>query len=94
MRVLLEPTGTLQNWSVNPQYHRTFLTLQDDGVIALDWFKWDNCKTRSLSAPIVLVLHAITGTLPEVKRYLTISLKSMHATTVNIKQSPLHPNGA
>lgn len=55
--------GELQRFCVRHKYRREELSLDDGGLIGLDWFKWSQCRALPQTAPILLVLHFITGML-------------------------------
>ncbi|KAK9904886.1 hypothetical protein WJX75_004869 [Coccomyxa subellipsoidea] len=50
----------LPKWG-NLQYHRMLVRLPDEGIIGLDSYKWQECKRLPSTAPVLLVLHGITG---------------------------------
>lgn len=46
-------------------YRRQLLTTVDGGTIALDWFRGcDAAGALPATAPVLLVLHGLTGALP------------------------------
>ncbi|BDA49595.1 Phospholipase ABHD3 [Coccomyxa sp. Obi] len=46
----------------NVQYHRMLVRLKDGGLVGLDWYKWQDCTKRlPPKAPVLLVMHGITG---------------------------------
>lgn len=50
--------------ALNVQYHRMLVRLQDGGLVGLDWFRWQDCTNRlPPNAPVLLVMHGITGML-------------------------------
>lgn len=51
----------------NVQYHRILVRLQDGGLVGLDWYKWQDCTKRlPPKAPVLLVVHGITGVLNDI----------------------------
>lgn len=54
--------AALPKWGIL-QYHRMLVRLPDEGIIGLDWYKWQECKRLPSTAPVLLVLHGITGVL-------------------------------
>ena len=55
-------TVTVRAWAKRPGYHRSIVRLEDDGIIALDWFRWRECSAELPdNAPVLLIAHAITG---------------------------------
>ena len=55
--------AAIPKWG-NLQYHRTLVRQPDEGLIGLDWYKWQDCAKRlPATAPVLLVMHGITGTL-------------------------------
>lgn len=53
---------TLRNFAVRGRYQRTVVPTPDGGTIGLDWFRCQEaCQRLPDSAPILLVLHSITG---------------------------------
>ena len=45
-----------------PRYHRELLACPDGGTVALDWWQSTSSDPAlSLSSPILLVLHGLTG---------------------------------
>ena len=54
---------TVRELAVRPDYYRTILRLEDDGITALDWFRWRECRTQLPdAAPVLLVAHSMAGT--------------------------------
>ncbi len=50
--------------ALNVQYHRMLVRLKDGGLLALDWYRWQDCKScLPRKAPVLLVMHGITGVL-------------------------------
>jgi len=54
------PEAAIRGWG-NPNYYRMLVRLQDDGIIGLAWYKWQSCKRLPVTAPVLLVMHGITG---------------------------------
>ncbi len=53
---------TVRNFAVRARYQRTVVPTPDGGIIGLDWFRCQEaCQHLPESAPILLVLHSITG---------------------------------
>lgn len=53
---------TLRNFTVRARYQRTVVPTPDGGTIGLDWFRCQEaCQRLPDTAPILLVLHSITG---------------------------------
>ena len=53
---------TLRNLAWQAHYERTIVPTSDGGNFGLDWFRCrEACEKLPESAPVLLVLHSITG---------------------------------
>ena len=56
------PAVTLRNLAWQAHYERTIVPTPDGGAFGLDWFRCrEACEKLPESAPVLLVLHSITG---------------------------------
>lgn len=54
-------------------YTRQKLDTADGGTVALDWFAASKAAQLSPNAPVVLVLHGLTGKLTNTQRHSTFA---------------------
>ena len=56
---------TLRNFAWQAHYERTIVPTPDGGAFGLDWCRCrEACDSLPESAPVLLVLHSITGQSP------------------------------
>eukprot|EP01023_Acetabularia_acetabulum_P065289 TRINITY_DN8625_c1_g2_i3.p1 TRINITY_DN8625_c1_g2~~TRINITY_DN8625_c1_g2_i3.p1 ORF type:complete len:408 (+),score=57.30 TRINITY_DN8625_c1_g2_i3:145-1368(+) len=57
--------GILRRFTCFGRYEREVVSTQDGGCVSLDWFKYKNWDDLKSDAPILLVLHGLTGSSRE-----------------------------
>ena len=67
--VINRADAALRTLTCRAQYERHVVTTEDGGTVALDWFQPQGYAKLPTDAPIVLVLHGLTGRFPCMKSH-------------------------
>ena len=90
----LNGAAVLRRWTLDAQYERQLVTADDGGTIGLDYYRGAHtAKSLLVDAPVLLVLHGVTGTCcARVLELRPASLPPMPSATARSSGLPRWPH--